>query len=132
MSRRHGVHAMGGHCAIHGGPLAPSLMLTKAPELFQKRKYDETVDVFAFGTMLWEVVAVEMPHANLEPADIAHRGLTKEAAGLSLSATWPRTLKTLLKLALSAQAEQRPKMTQVLRDMEPIIRDAVSNVFIYY
>lgn len=26
-----------------------------APELFQKKSYDEKVDVFAFGTMLWEL-----------------------------------------------------------------------------
>ena len=31
----------------------PSYM---APELFQKRRYDEKVDVFAFGTLLWELV----------------------------------------------------------------------------
>lgn len=31
----------------------PSYM---APELFQKKSYDEKVDVFAFGTLLWELV----------------------------------------------------------------------------
>ena len=41
-------------------------------------RYDETVDVFAFGTLVWEVVSVEIPHANLDPSDIAQRGATKE------------------------------------------------------
>ena len=41
-----------------------------APELFQKKSYDEKVDVFAFGTLLWELVAREVPFDGLEPADI--------------------------------------------------------------
>lgn len=41
-----------------------------APELFQKRQYDETVDVFAFGTLLWEIVCREVPYDGLEPGDI--------------------------------------------------------------
>ena len=41
-----------------------------APELFQKRQYDETIDVFAFGTMLWELMAREVPFDGLDPNDI--------------------------------------------------------------
>jgi serine/threonine protein kinase len=41
-----------------------------APELFQKRLYDEGVDVFAFGSLLWELVAREIPYDGLDVADI--------------------------------------------------------------
>ena len=41
-----------------------------APELFQKRMYDETVDVFAYGTLLWELVAREVPFDGLDVSDI--------------------------------------------------------------
>ena len=41
-----------------------------APELFQKRQYDESVDVFAFGTMLWELIWREVPNDGLDPTDI--------------------------------------------------------------
>ena len=41
-----------------------------APELFQKRQYDEKVDVFAFGTLLWEIMNREVPYDGLDPADI--------------------------------------------------------------
>ncbi|CAK9024141.1 Probable serine/threonine-protein kinase DDB_G0267514 [Durusdinium trenchii] len=92
-----------------------------APELFQKRKYDETVDVFAFGTMIWEVVSLEIPHANLDPADIAHRVKSKEAAGLALQHSWPKSLKNLLRSALSAEAEKRPAMREVVKELEGII-----------
>jgi hypothetical protein len=41
-----------------------------APELFQKRLYDETVDVFAYGALLWELVAREVPYDGLDVQDI--------------------------------------------------------------
>eukprot|EP00439_Symbiodinium_sp_Y106_P067137 s961_g11.t1 len=94
-----------------------------APELFAKRKYDETVDVFAFGTMVWEVAASEIPHANLDAPDIAHRVQTKEFAGLSVPHSWPKSLKNLLRSALSAQPDQRPAMTHIVTELETVIRD---------
>ena len=68
--------------------------------------------------VLAQVVSVEIPHANLDPADIAHRVQTKagavlkpsapvqptlpegsrvdqEAAGLALQHSWPKILKNL-------------------------------------
>lgn len=41
-----------------------------APELFQKRQYDEKVDVFAFGALLWELSMRQVPYDGLEAADI--------------------------------------------------------------
>merc|ERR1712048_1423900 len=36
-----------------------------APEVLQQLKYTEKVDVFAYGTLLWECMAVDIPFANL-------------------------------------------------------------------
>ncbi|CAJ1367476.1 unnamed protein product [Effrenium voratum] len=87
-----------------------------APELFQKRRYDQSVDVFAFGTMIWEVASGEIPHANMDVADIAHRAATKEFAGLAVPHSWPKQLKTLLRSTLSVPCSrlQRFHNTQVL------------------
>lgn len=41
-----------------------------APELFQKRGYDGSVDVFAFGSMLWEILTREVPYAGWDAQDI--------------------------------------------------------------
>jgi len=49
-----------------------------APELFQKKSYDEKVDVFAFGTLLWELVSREVPFDGLEPADIKEKVMAEE------------------------------------------------------
>ena len=53
----------------------PSYM---APELFQKKSYDEKVDVFAFGTLLWELIAREVPYDGMEPADIKEKVMAEE------------------------------------------------------
>lgn len=46
-----------------------------APELFEKRAYNESVDVFALGTLLYELYAGEIPYHGLEPQDIKSRVL---------------------------------------------------------
>lgn len=41
-----------------------------APELFQKRQYDESVDIFAYGTLLWEILERKVPFDGFEPGEI--------------------------------------------------------------
>lgn len=41
-----------------------------APELFEKRAYNESVDVFALGTLFFELYAGEVPYHGLDPQDI--------------------------------------------------------------
>ena len=33
-----------------------------APELFQKKAYNNKIDIFAFGTLLWEIFKREVPY----------------------------------------------------------------------
>ena len=44
-----------------------------APELFQKRQYNEKVDVFAFGTLLWELIERKVPYDGFEAAEISQK-----------------------------------------------------------
>jgi serine/threonine protein kinase len=46
-----------------------------APELWQKRTYDQGVDVFAFGCLIWELANREIPYDGLDSADIGQRVL---------------------------------------------------------
>ena len=46
-----------------------------AQELFLKKSYDETVDIFALGTMLYELYSGEIPYHGIDPADIQKRVL---------------------------------------------------------
>lgn len=94
-----------------------------APELFAKKKYTEMVDVFAFGTMLWEVASTEIPHANMDPADIAHRVQKQDGACLPVVHSWPKSLKAALKATMAVEPDKRPPMTTFMRQLEQIMHD---------
>lgn len=48
----------------------PSYM---APEMFMKKKYNEKIDIFAFGTLIWEVIARRIPFEGFDVQDIKTR-----------------------------------------------------------
>ena len=58
-----------------------------APELFQKKQYNESVDIFAFGTLMWEILAGAVPFDGLDPQDIRanveSEKMLKQPAGIS-------------------------------------------------
>jgi serine/threonine protein kinase len=35
-----------------------------APEIFRNEPYDEKVDVYSFGILMWEVLAAKKPYAD--------------------------------------------------------------------
>jgi sterile alpha motif and leucine zipper-containing kinase AZK len=44
-----------------------------APELFQKKAYDEKIDIFSFGTLVWEILVRKVPYEGLEVSEIKLR-----------------------------------------------------------
>lgn len=46
-----------------------------APELHSGKSYNEKVDVYAFGILLWELIAKRVPFDGLSPFDIKQRVL---------------------------------------------------------
>lgn len=75
-----------------------------APELFQKRQYDEKVDVFAFGALLWELIQREVPFDGLEAADI--RTKVEKGEQLKLK-TNNQKLQNLINQCREVQSERR-------------------------
>lgn len=88
----------------------PSYM---APELFKKQAIDGKVDVFAFGTLLWEVFVRRVPYDGIEPGDIKERVLKGDHA-LSLHISMPRQVETLVQACRSFQAAERPSFSEIL------------------
>lgn len=44
-----------------------------APELYLKKAYDSSVDIFAYGTLLYELFSREVVYEGLEPSDIMQK-----------------------------------------------------------
>ena len=89
-----------------------------APELFQKKSYDEKVDVFAFGTLLWELVAREVPFDGLEPTDIKEKVMNEEQLKVPFGTN--KKIATLIKDCRTLKPSSRPDFSYiagVLKDL---------------
>lgn len=44
-----------------------------AQELFLKKPYDLTIDIFALGTLFYEMYSGKVPYYGLDPSDIRNK-----------------------------------------------------------
>jgi len=87
-----------------------------APELFQNQKYTEHVDVWAYGTMLWEAMSVDIPFANLDPPEIRSRVCAGRM--LEMSGTLPFQVQRLIQACWTIDSATRPSMAEVMVQLE--------------
>ena len=89
-----------------------------APELFQKRQYDEKIDVFAFGTLIWEIMCREVPYDGLDPVDIKGKVEKEEP----LKSCGNPTLNQLVAECRQLNIQERPTFERILEIINMLIR----------
>ena len=89
-----------------------------APELFQKRQYDEKVDIFAFGTLIWEIFNREVPYDGLDPIDIKQKVEKEE----SLKSVGNPTLNSLVTECRFVNIQERPTFAKILDIMNLLVK----------
>jgi len=82
-----------------------------APELLRQQKYTEKVDVWAFGTLVWETMAEDIPFANLEVPEI--RELSVSGKMLPMPVTAPRGIQAAIKSCWTLDDPKRPTMADM-------------------
>lgn len=83
-----------------------------APEIFQKKNYDEKVDVFAFGTLVWEIMTRKIPYEGLEISDLKQRIFSDEK--LFIPKTVPKEIADMLiDLCRSLDPNKRPSFFEL-------------------
>jgi len=82
-----------------------------APEVFRNQKYTELVDVFAFGTMFWEAMAVDIPFANLDPPEIKEKVF--EGQMPKIPATTPPEVQSIIRSCWTLDRNLRPPMAEI-------------------
>lgn len=87
-----------------------------APELFKKHAYDEKVDVFAFGTLLWEMLAREIPHDGLEPGDIKEK-IVRGDTRLNMRSNIPRKYANLIESCRNVDPTSRPGFREIIGEL---------------
>ena len=85
-----------------------------APEVFQKKAYDHKIDVYAFGTLLWELFAREIPFEGLEPTDVMQKVTKNE--GLNLK-NIPKDIAKLINDCRNMDTTKRPEFATILQQL---------------
>mmetsp|Transcript_17582 Transcript_17582/g.31738 ORF Transcript_17582/g.31738 Transcript_17582/m.31738 type:complete len:602 (-) Transcript_17582:64-1869(-) len=83
-----------------------------APELFKNQKYSDRVDVFAYGTLMWEAMAVDIPFANLDPPEIRDRVLAGKMLPMPTAA--PPALQEAIEASWTVEQTLRPPIAEIL------------------
>ena len=90
-----------------------------APELFQKRQYDEKVDIFAFGTLIWELVWREVPLDGFEPAEI--KAKVESGEPLKQNYGLDQRISQLINECRSLKPTDRPSFKEIIQVLEDVL-----------
>jgi len=93
-----------------------------APEIFRGQKYSDKIDVWAYGTMLWEVMAVDIPFANLDAVDIKEKVF--EGQMMPIPAATPAATKQIIQDCWTLDPAARPAMSAALLDVQEALSSA--------
>ncbi|KAM0048836.1 putative protein kinase TKL-Pl-4 family [Helianthus debilis subsp. tardiflorus] len=118
-----------------------------APEVIKRKSYGRKVDVYAFGLILWEMVAGTIPYKDMTPVQaafaVAHKvhplrlsdiyrgvklvvfvswlgesGTYSKNLRPSIPANCPPAMRALIEQCWSSHAEKRPEFWQVVKVLE--------------
>lgn len=89
-----------------------------APELFQKKGYDHSIDVFAYGALLWEIFANQVPYDGLEPNDIMNK-VTNENQ-LEYKSSIPKPIYELVQKCRRVNPSQRISFEEIHKALSQI------------
>ena len=82
-----------------------------APELFDRKFYDDKIDVFAFGTVVWEIYTQKIPYFNCEALEIKQKVTKGEE--LICSSIVPKQIAGLIEKCRRVKASERPSFKEM-------------------
>jgi serine/threonine protein kinase len=85
-----------------------------APELFERKGYDEKIDVFSFGTLMWEILARKIPFDGFEVQDIRRFILSDETLPLPKTVT-NKEIGWIINNCRSIDPFKRPSFEQLCK-----------------
>ena len=91
-----------------------------APEVALRRPYNEKVDVYSFGIMVWQMARDRVPYKNFNKADFMERvALNGERPKPDKS--WPPAFTSLLESCWHADPSKRPSFERILQELDNLI-----------
>lgn len=91
----------------------PSYM---APELFRNAPFNRSVDVFAFGVLLWEIFSQDIPWYQVPIPDVKDRVVAGDRPTIE-SFKVPSKIARLIERCWTQHPEDRPTFTEVVDEL---------------
>lgn len=104
-----------------------------APEMIRHEPYNEKVDIYSFGVVMWEMFSCEIPFAGMTPIQaafaVADKHLRPKAeSDYARQVRIPTAWRALIERCWHKDSHQRPRFNEVLRildEMETCTEDQV-------
>ncbi|KAG9449376.1 hypothetical protein H6P81_009341 [Aristolochia fimbriata] len=98
-----------------------------APEMIQHRPYNQKVDVYSFGIVLWELITGMLPFQNMTAVQAAFAVVNKGVRPIIPHDCLP-VLGEIMTRCWDANPDVRPPFTEVVRMLENAETEIMTNV----
>jgi len=88
-----------------------------APELFECVEYDNKVDVYSFGMLMWEILTESSPFKGMSGVQIAF-AVSKKGERPPFPSVIPKSLKDFINQCWHQNPNQRPTMSQIFKQFK--------------
>jgi serine/threonine protein kinase len=92
-----------------------------APELFENRSFNKSVDVYAFGVVVWEIFAKDTPFKMLPIEEIKRRVCSGER--LKIPSWVPARVAGLISRCWAQRSDDRPSFTEIVDELLEIAEE---------
>lgn len=92
-----------------------------APELLLNENYNETVDIWSLGILLFEMAEGKPPYIDNNPANVIQRILNDPVPRLKNKLKWTKDFSNILSMCLRKEPEERLSANALL--LHPFIED---------
>ncbi len=90
-----------------------------APEVVESLPYNEKVDVYAFGLLMWEMLQTTQVFIGMSVREFYTR-VINEGARPPLEDSWPEELRRLISNCWHHDADRRPPFSNIIRNLHAI------------
>ncbi|KAK8888046.1 hypothetical protein M9Y10_039106 [Tritrichomonas musculus] len=87
-----------------------------APEFIKAEAYTNSVDVYSYGMILWEMLTKKLPFENSQPHQIIYSVLIEHKRP-TIPAGAPEALASLIKSCWSDDSDERPSFSEILKHL---------------
>jgi serine/threonine-protein kinase CTR1 len=98
-----------------------------APEILRGERTSEKVDIYSYGVILWEIVTLQKPWAEIKSLQELITTVGLKDGRLKLPEPWPegcpRSIERVIKGCFAAQPKLRPTFDEILVEVESAIRE---------